>query len=425
MGASRALGRIALAVGRRLTRAPMTVDYDPLCEEAMTDPSRLYARLRAEDPVHYMAKYDAWALASFDAVWQVCSDSSDFSVKRGPTPNQILLGEPASDLTFAGLDPPEHRLRRRVLAPFYTREAAAGDDEAIRTIAQSVIEPLLTDGARFDAYLDYAHVVAGRFAASKAGIPAADADRLREQIGASFHREPGQRGTSAANMQAIFEVFSYFQQLVIDSRRADGAVGGVLATLLDATVDGVPLTDEQIAAELHTLMVTGSDTTEFGLAASLYHLARDPAQRAEVIADPRLSIWAFAEALRLDHPTDILCRSALRDVDVAGTMIRQGQGVLLLWASANRDEAEFDDAARFDLHRRPPRSLVFGHGQHKCIGEHIGLRMGAVMLGELVSRIDDFDVDFNGVQRRRGEFLKGFNRMPIEVSVRHRRTVRS
>jgi cytochrome P450 len=143
-----------------------------------------------------------------------------------------------------------------------------------------------------------------------------------------------------------------------------------------------------------------------------------------VIADPRRCIWAFAEALRVDHPTDILCRSALADVDVAGTTIRQGQGVLLLWASANRDEAEFDDAARFDLHRRPARSLVFGHGQHKCIGEHIGLRMGAVMLEELVSRIEEFDVDFNGVQRRRGEFLKGFNRMPIEVSVRQR-TVRS
>ena len=398
----------------------MTVDYDPLSEEAMTDPHALYAQLRAEDPVHYMAHYDAWALASFAAVWQVCSDTSSFSVSRGPTPNQILLGEPASDLTFAGLDPPQHRLRRRVLAPYYTREAADRDNAAIRAIACSVIEPLVRDRTRFDAYADYAHVVAGRFAATKAGVPVADADWLREQIAASFHREPGQRGTSEANMAAAIAVFTYLHDLVVASRHDRQRATGVLASLLDAVIEGVPLTDEQVAAELHTLMVTGSDTTEFGLAAALYHLARDPQQRTAVIADPALCIWAFAEALRLDHPTDILCRSARRDVEVGGRLIRQGQGLLLLWASANRDDAEYPDATRFDVHRRYERSLIFGHGQHKCIGEHIGLRMGAVMLEEFVLRVAMFEVDFAGVQRRRGEFLKGFNRMPVDVVIRDR-----
>lgn len=393
----------------------MAVDYDPLSEEAMTDPQSLYAQLRAHDPVHYMAQYDAWAIASFAAVWQVCSDTSSFSVRRGPIPNQILLGEPASDLTFAGLDPPEHRLRRRVLAPFYTREAAERDDEAIRAIARPVIDAVLRDSARFDAYGDYAHVVAGRFAATKAGIPVREADWLREKIGASFQREPGQRGTSEVNIGATIEVFTYLQGLVVDSRRDPTHATGILATLLDAVVEGVALTDEQVAAELHTLMVTGSDTTEFGLAAALYHLARNPEQRSEVLANPSLCIWAFAEALRLDHPTDILCRTALRDVEVAGASIREGQGLLLIWASANRDEAEYPNADRFDMHRRYERSLLFGHGQHKCIGEHIGLRMGAAMLEEFISRVDTFEVDFDGVGRRRGEFLKGFNRMPVEV----------
>jgi cytochrome P450 len=396
----------------------MAVDYDPLSEEAMTDPQSLYAQLRAHDPVHYMAQYNAWALASFAAVWQVCSDTSSFSVRRGPIPNQVLLGEPASDLTFAGLDPPEHRFRRRVLAPFYTREAAERDDAIIRAIARPVIDAVLRDVSRFDAYGDYAHVVAGRFAATKAGVPVSDADWLREKIGASFHREAGQRGTSQANIAATVEVFTYLHDLVVESRRDRTRATGILATLLDAVVEGVALTDEQVSAELHTLMVTGSDTTEFGLAAALYHLARNPDQRAEVLADPSLCIWAFAEALRLDHPTDILCRTALRDIDVGGASIREGQGLLLIWASANRDEAEYPNANHFDIHRRYERSLLFGHGQHKCIGEHIGLRMGAAMLEEFITRVASFEVDFAGVGRRRGEFLKGFNRMPVEVVTR-------
>jgi len=219
----------------------MAVDYDPLSEEAMTDPQSLYAQLRAEDPVHYMARYDAWALASFSAVWQVCSDTSSFSVQRGPTPNQILLGEPASDLTFAGLDPPQHRLRRRVLAPYYTRDSADRDDATIRTIARAVLDPLLATAGRFDAYADYAHVVAGRFAATKAGVPLGDADHLREQIAASFHREQGQRGTSAVNVAATIEVFTYLQSLVVECRRDRERATGVLGPLLDAVVDGALL----------------------------------------------------------------------------------------------------------------------------------------------------------------------------------------
>jgi cytochrome P450 len=106
------------------------------------------------------------------------------------------------------------------------------------------------------------------------------------------------------------------------------------------------------------------------------------------------------------------------DIDIGGKSLREGQGVLLLWASANRDEREFERAAEFDIHRRPERSLLFGHGQHKCIGEHIAMRMGAILLTELVTAVSDFEVDHAGVHRRRGEFLKGFDAMPITVHLR-------
>jgi cytochrome P450 len=395
----------------------MAVAFDPLSAAAMTDPQPLYAQLRAEDPVHYMPDYDTWALASFDAVWRAASDSGSFSVRRGQMPLQILLGEPATNLTFPELDPPEHRLRRRVLAPAYTREAAQRDDATIRAITRDVLLPLVHDGD-FDAFVDYAHVVAGRFAAKKAGVPASDADSLRRDISRSFRREPGQRGTSAANQDAAVAVFSYLHALVADSRRHPKGATGLLATLLDARVDGDPLRDEQIAAELHTLMVTGSDTTELGLAATLFHAARDPAQQRALLADPANAAWAFAEGLRYDHPTDVLGRCVTRDVEIAGRTLRAGQGVLLLWGSANRDEAEFPDAGRFDVHRRPRRTLVFGHGQHQCIGEHIGMRMGAVLVEELVRAVDDYEVRADGVHRRRGEFLKGFDRLPIAVTRR-------
>ncbi len=382
----------------------------------MTDPQPLYAWLRAEDPVHYLERYDTWALASFDAVWRACSDNTSFSVRRGQMPLQILLGEPATNLTFPELDPPEHRLRRRLPRAAYTRDAAERDTAAVRQIAREVLGPLLAGDGRFDAFGDYAHVVAGRFAATKAGVPLGDADQLRRDISASFRREPGQRGTSEANQAATIAVFTYLHELVADCRRRPERASGLLAELLTARVDGEPLRDEQIAAELHTLMVTGSDTTELGVAATLFHVARDPDQHADLLAAPALSTWAFAEALRFDHPTDVLGCCVRQDVEIGGRALRAGQGVLLLWGSANRDEAEFPDAARFDLQRRPRRSLIFGHGQHQCIGEHIGMRMGTVMLEELLGAITDYSVDFDGVHRRCGEFLKGYDRLPVVVT---------
>lgn len=383
----------------------------------MLDPQPLYAMLREHDPVHYMEKYNAWALASFDAVWQTCSDTASFSVRRGQIPNQILLGEPAANLTFPELDPPEHRLRRRVFSSHYTRDAAAHDAASIRSITREVLDTLLLSD-RFDTYDDYAGVITSRFAADKAGVPQSDSQDLRRLLHRAIERTPGQRGGSDDNQQAMGQVFGYLMDLIGACRDGRAHPTGLLAELLTARVDGAPLGDDQIAAELHTLLVTGSETTEFSVAAALYYLAREPQQKSEVLLDPSLAGAAFAEAVRYDHPTDVLCRVVRRDVIVGGKTLRQGQGVLLLWGSANRDEREFPQADRFDIHRRYERSLLFGHGQHKCIGEHIGMRMGTIILQELLGAIADYEVDIDGVRRRRGEFLKGFNAMPIVITRR-------
>jgi len=395
----------------------MTVDYDPLRDDAMLDARPIYAALRAHEPVHHLAGYDAWALAGFDAVWQACSDTTSFSVRRGQTPYQVLLGEPAMNLTFPELDPPEHRLRRRVLSPYYTREAAQDDAPLIRAIATGVLGPLLERGG-FDAFEDYASQVASQFAARKAGVPAGDADRIRRLLHDAIARVPGQRGTSDANADAMGEVFGYLHGLIVGCRADRSLASGLLAELLDATVEGAPLDDAQIAAELHTLLVTGSETVELGVAAALVNLASDPVQRDALVADPSLAVWAFAEAIRFDHPTDMLCRVVARDVVVGDQKLHEGQGVLLLWGSANRDEAVFPDADRFDIHRRPDRTLLFGHGQHKCIGEHLGMRMGTIILEELFGAIGGYEIDTAGLRRRRGEFLKGYNAVPVTVAVR-------
>jgi cytochrome P450 len=389
--------------------------YDPYGAEIMTDPRPLYDRLVREGAIHRTTGYDAWAVMGFDAVWDICLDTTHFTCTRGQTPNQVLLGEPTGH-TFPELDPPEHRLRRRVLAPEYTREAARADGAWIRDIAREVLEPLLDHGPTvLDAYTDYAARVTARVAARKAGLPLTDAERLRRRMDDMFTREPGQRGSSPANLEAIGEVFDDLMRTVDAARHDPDSATGHLRTMLHAQVDGVPLTDEQIAAELHTIMVTGSETTELAVAATLYYLAQHPEQLAAVRDDPALVPFAFAEAIRFDHPTHVLCRAVKEDVEVAGIRMHAGDGVLLVWAAANRDPAVVDRPHEFDVHRRMERDLLFGHGQHKCLGEHLAMRMGTVLLEEFFGRVEDYEIDHDGVQRTYGEFLKGFCRLPMRV----------
>ncbi|GMU79889.1 MAG: cytochrome P450 [Acidimicrobiia bacterium] len=391
------------------------IDYDPYGDDAMTDPRSLYARMVADAPLHPIPEHDAWAAVGFDAVWDICLDTKHFTCTRGQTPNQVLLGEPTGH-TFPELDPPEHRLRRRVLADAYTREAAVRDAPMIRAIAVDVLEPLLDHGpVTIDAHRDYAARVTARVAARKAGLPDADAERIRHRMDDMFTRVPHQRGSSPENLAAIGDVFGYLMGVIAEARRDPGSASGLLPRLLDATVDGEALSDEQIAGELHTVMVTGSETTELAVAATLYHLAANPEQLAAVRADPALASHAFAEAIRVDHPTNVLCRAVGEDVEVAGVPMRAGQGVLLVWAAANRDPAYFEEPERYDLSRRPERDLLFGHGQHKCLGEHLAMQMGTILLQELLARVEEYEIDHDGVERTYGEFLKGFCRLPMRV----------
>jgi cytochrome P450 len=393
-----------------------TASYDPYGEEAMTDPRARYDELQAVAPMHYVADYDAWVVLGYHAVRDICLDTSNFTCTRGQTPNQVLLGEPTGH-TFPELDPPEHRYRRRVLAPEYTRDAALRDAPWIREIAVEVLEPLLANGpTTIDAYADYASRVTARVAARKAGLPESDAEQIRHRMDDMFTRTPGQRGSSPENLAAIGEVFGMLMQLVAQARREPEAATGTLRTMLEADIEGMPLADEQIAAELHTLMVTGSETTEFSVCAALYYLARHPEQLAAVRADPGLLRHAFAEAVRFDHPTHVLCRGVTDNVEIAGHAMTSGQGVLLVWAAANRDPDVFDRPTEFDVHRRPDHDLIFGHGRHKCLGEHIAMTMGTILLEEFFARVADYEIHEAGVVRTYGEFLKGFCQLPMRVT---------
>jgi cytochrome P450 len=389
----------------------MSVAYDPYSDEVMRDPHPTYARLRAESPVHYLAQYDCWALSRFEHVYAVTLDAERFTARGGTAPGQVLRRDPAPH-TFMTMDLPEHRVHRGLISGRYGRNTVARLEPEIRAAARTLLAPLAERGA-LDVYADVANRAAIWIGADLLGIPRDEAELLRSWVDEFLHRERGQAGPGPQNLAAAGRLTARFAEIVRERRARHVAGADHLSAWLAARIDGRALSDEEIVANLYSMLVVATETVPSAVANTLALLHANPEARERVLADRALIPYAFTEALRVDQPTNLLGRRVVRDCELGGQRLRADQGVLLLWASATRDEAEFPNPERFDLDRRPRRSLSFGHGIHKCLGEHLANLEARVLLEELLAVLGRFDIDSVGAERTYGEFLCGYRRLPV------------
>jgi cytochrome P450 len=407
-------------------RSPLVasdVAYDPFAIDVMTDPYPVYRELRARHRVAPLPQYDAYALTRFDDVWRVLSDRDRFSIFEGPVFHREALlrhheGPPDATVTrplrtFSMLDPPAHtRVRQALLGPFRPRSVDPLEP-TVRELARTRLDAL-ADQATFDVRHDYASPVAAQVAALQLGFPIEDAELLVGWVNAFVERDPDVPGISEAGRAAHAELDAYLVDLVAERRatRTDGPPDLIDDLCAYTGADG-PLDDAEIAEQLSTLFIGGSETLPKTVAGGAYELWRQPEQRAALAADTARVPNAFEEMLRHQLPLQFVGRTLIVDTEVAGVEMRAGQRVLLLLICANRDEREFTDPERFDVHRVMERHLGFGHGVHVCIGAHVARLEGVVMVQELLARHPQYEVDEAALAREVSEFHVGWARMPI------------
>lgn len=397
--------------------ADLAAGYDPYSHEAMADPQPFYTALRQAGGPHYLPQYDAWALTRYDDVLRasILERATDFT--HGQTPGQLLLGEPVP-VTFMTKNQEAHRLWRGVLAPSYTPQAVAAERTRLERLARDTLAPLLAQG-RMDVFTDYANRMMVVNAGYNLGFPEEDAIWVRERIDDMMHREPGQKGmVSRRNQEGAGHLFAYLGGFVARLRAEPGRALRHAKKLLDAEIEGERLSDQDLVANLFSLLVTGSETTPMAAAGTIYYLAKHPEQKRAVLADLSLAEAAFRETLRFDQPTNMLARRAQADFEVAGRQIKAGQKLLMIYAAANRDESRFERPDEFDLTRyvgpaAVSHDLSFGAGAHFCLGRHLGLMAGTIMVRELLARIGDYELIEPECRRAYGEFLAGFTQVPI------------
>jgi hypothetical protein len=391
--------------------------YNPFSEEVMADPYPVYRRLRDESPVYRLPNYPCWALSRFEDVWNASMDAQSFSVAGGTTPSQLLTKAQPVTPMINNMDPPAHTALRAQLRPFFAPARVRELEPEIRALFSGALDELMERGGG-DLVGDFATRVATKIALIVSGIPIEDGEMLYQLVKRFFSHEEGVDGMSPDGIKAMMEMFEYFGALAARRRVEGTSRAHPLDVLIDFEQNGRRFDDAEIASHMSLFLIGGSETFPKVFANLARRLYEHPSQRAAVAADPSLAPDAMIEALRYDMPTQFLGRTVVRDVELHGEKLRAGDVVLFLYASANRDPREFRDPDTFDIARRAPRILSFGHGTHACLGIHTAKAEGRIALEELLKRDPEYEIDLANAERWRTEFVQGFSRLPVRLGRR-------
>jgi cytochrome P450 len=385
------------------------IDLTDLALFAGGFPDEVFGRLRHEEPVwwheptvHTPDGVGFWVVSGHAPMQAMASDAETFS--SAGTPGASGGGTLIEDLPFgfaAGvllnmMDDPRHHRIRRLITPAVSPRALGLLEAELRARTAAILDAVAARG-RCDFLLDVAVELPLQAIAMLMGVPNEDRHDLMAWTNATLTYDDRELGTkSAASEQAAAAMAAYGTAL-IERKRTEGGddiVASVaLATIEDDGVGSGPLSDLELLMFFNLLIAAGSETTRNASALGMAALIEHPGEWDLLRRDPSVLSSAVEEILRWSSPTLYNRRTATRDVEVAGQKILEGDKVTLCWASANRDEAVFDDPFRFDLRRSPNPHLAFGHRSHFCLGANLARLEIRIMLEELLARFERLSLD--------------------------------
>jgi len=313
------------------------------------------------------------------------------------------------------MDPPEHTALRALVSRAFTPRRIGGLEERVRELCSRLLDPHVGTGG-FDYIGDFGAHLPSMVISALLGVPDDEREEQRRNIDEIFHIEPGVGMVNDRSFNAQIRLYGYLDGLV--RRRTAAPEDDLVSALCQAEIageSGTPrrLTQDEVVSFGLLLFGAGTETVGRLLGNAAVVLARHPDQRAELAADPTLIPDAVEELLRYEAPSPVNGRLTTRDVTLHGTTIPAGSKVLLINGSATRDEREFTDPDRFDIHRDIRRHLSFGYGIHFCVGAALARLEGRVALEETLRRFPTWELDRAGVLRQHTSTVRGYSRVGI------------
>jgi cholest-4-en-3-one 26-monooxygenase len=396
-----------------VTTAPQALGIDLMSGPFFgREPHDAYAWMRANAPVYYDEPNDLWAAASYAAVKQASVDTESFSnaggirPKYGPLPMMI------------DFDAPEHVRRRRLVSEGFTPKRVRAMEDRIRVVCDSLLDRVCEAG-RCDFVKDVAAPLPIIMIGDMLGVAAADRDTLLRWSDDMLKGQGSPDPDAVMRSMEAFEGYTAYIHPVLDDRRTSGSTDDLVGVLCQAEIEGDSLDDASLVHETLLILIGGDETTRHVISGGVEELLAHPDQQARLAADPdTLLPGAVEEMLRWVSPIKNMTRTATRDVELAGATIRSGQEILLLYPSANRDEAVFENPDSFDIGRSPNPHMAFGFGAHFCLGNQLARLELRVMVERVLARLPDLHlgVERGALERRPANFISGIEAMPVEFT---------
>ena len=366
-----------------------------------------WAWMREHAPAYWDARNEIWAITRYDDVLAVEKDPRRFSSYRAPRPHGHHLP------MIISMDGREHTLRRKLVSSGFTPRRVRDHEATVRRICTQIIDRVAPKG-ECDFVWDIAAPLPLLLIADMLGFPPeAYDDLLRwsdDLIRATTADPPPE--VAQAGLEAMLE-FREFELGVIADRRAKPPQDDLVSILCYAEIDGDRLDDESIIQESLLILIGGDETTRHVMTDGMLALLDHPDQQAILCEDPEWMPHGVEELLRWVSPIKNMARTVTRDVELHGETLHEGDQLILMYPSANRDPAAFEDPDRFDVQRDPNPHLAFGFGPHFCMGASLARLELQVMFGELLRRLPDLHVAGEAMPRRSSNFISGPEAMPV------------
>jgi cytochrome P450 len=360
-------------------------------------PHELFARMRRECPVHWtpsIAEFPEeagyWSVTTAEDVHAVSRDWQTYSSERGGvTLANIGLPIELTRAMFIGMDPPKHDRIKALFQAGFTPKRIAAHEDAIRAIAIRVLDRLEGPPAQqtCDLVSDVAQPVVARVIGSFMGIDEQDdaiwAKLMNSTLGAA-DPDVNPHGFEGAVEKDVPEIFERCRKLIAE--RQEHPTDDLTSVLVHAEVDGEKLEEHEIVMGFFLLMAAGNDSTKATYCSGMRALMEDPEQMRLLIDDPSLIPNAVEESLRMFPAFAHFRRTATCDTELHGQQIKEGEKVVMWYASSNRDETRHEDVDRFDLRRTEEHQAFGAGGRHFCLGTALARLELKILFEETLKR---------------------------------------
>jgi cytochrome P450 len=390
------------------------IRYDPFDYTIDADPHPVWRRMRDEAPLYRNEEFDFYALSRFQDVMEASLDTETYSSAYG-TVLDMMADEPGQSPMMIFQDPPEHTRLRKLVSRAFSPRRMLELEPRIREIARGYLEPF-ADASGFDYVADFGAKLPVMVIGSMLGVPVEDQDEIRILTDQLLHREEGEIDSSERMARVNRDLFGYFARYI--SERRSQPRDDMMSDLVQAEIeldDGSKsrLSDQQILAFIALLSGAGNETVARLIGWTGWLLAENPDERRKLVANPRLIPNAVEELLRYEAPSPVQGRKTTRDVEVHGQRLPAGSKILLLTASAGRDDRRYENPDAFRVERVIDRHVSLGFGAHFCLGASLARMEGRIALEETLRLFSEWEVDVPGTERVHTSTVRGYAKLPI------------